>query len=468
MRPGQNKRMRGRPNNNGGGGNRKGPNPLTRSYESNGPDVKIRGNAHHVAEKYLQLARDAQSSGDPVAAESYLQHAEHYFRLIASAQAAQAGFNRQPDATDTDGEDEDESGLPDRFASPQPATPFVPQPQAYAADRQPYSGGERQPYGQSNGNGERPAYGDRQNNGERPAYGDRNAYGQRQDRNGQDRNGQDRNGQDRNGLNRRPYRDNGAAGEIRTDDRGGDRTGQDRSQQDRTYQDRANQDRANQDRTGQDRTGQDRTGQGTYQDRQSRRERFAQERQERNGQSYDRQDRSAGDRYREGEQPRDPYAGEQPRVDMPADRQPDYGYQSESAPDAFAPQPSPAQPNAVQPSLAQPTASASTAQPGTASQPAARAEPTPRREARQERAAAVTEDAPGLPSFITTPTRVASVEPVTAQPEPSLASETAFPGDGAEEAPKFPRRRRRTTRASAEAKDAPGGELSELPVPTGD
>ena len=176
MRPGQNKRMRGRPNNNSnnvGGGNRKGPNPLTRSYESNGPDVKIRGNAHHVAEKYLQLARDAQSSGDPVAAESYLQHAEHYFRLIASAQAAQAGFSRQPDAVDTEGEDEDESGLPDRFASPQPVTPFVPQaqPPAYPAERQPYVNGERPAYGdrQGNGGGERPAYNDRQGNGERPA-----------------------------------------------------------------------------------------------------------------------------------------------------------------------------------------------------------------------------------------------------------------------------------------------------------
>ncbi len=55
-------------------------------YESNGPDIKIRGTASHVAEKYLQLARDAQSSGDPVAAENYYQHAEHYFRLIAAAQ----------------------------------------------------------------------------------------------------------------------------------------------------------------------------------------------------------------------------------------------------------------------------------------------------------------------------------------------------------------------------------------------
>ena len=91
MRPGQNKqRMRGRPTN-----NRRGPNPLTRSYESNGPDVKIRGNAHHVAEKYLQLARDAHTSGDPVAAENYLQHAEHYYRVMSAAQAQQQQYQAQ-------------------------------------------------------------------------------------------------------------------------------------------------------------------------------------------------------------------------------------------------------------------------------------------------------------------------------------------------------------------------------------
>ena len=60
--------------------------------------MKIRGTAHHIGEKYLQLARDAQSSGDPVMAESFLQHAEHYFRLIAAAQAAQqaaSGYQRR-------------------------------------------------------------------------------------------------------------------------------------------------------------------------------------------------------------------------------------------------------------------------------------------------------------------------------------------------------------------------------------
>lgn len=83
MRPGNqsNKRMRGR--------GRKGPNPLTRTYESNGPDVKIRGTAMHIAEKYQQLARDAQASGDRVMSENYNQHAEHYLRIVAAAQPPQ-------------------------------------------------------------------------------------------------------------------------------------------------------------------------------------------------------------------------------------------------------------------------------------------------------------------------------------------------------------------------------------------
>jgi Domain of unknown function (DUF4167) len=79
VRQGQQNR-RGRGNNNNR--NRKSQNPLSRSFESNGPDVKIRGTPAHIAEKYLTLARDAQSSGDPVLAENYLQHAEHYNRII--------------------------------------------------------------------------------------------------------------------------------------------------------------------------------------------------------------------------------------------------------------------------------------------------------------------------------------------------------------------------------------------------
>ena len=105
--------MRGRNNNNRN--NNKGPNPLTKSYESNGPDVKIRGTAQHVAEKYSQLARDALSSGDPVSAENYFQHAEHYYRIIAAAQEQlreQYGYQQRP--FDEDGNEEEGFGQGDR------------------------------------------------------------------------------------------------------------------------------------------------------------------------------------------------------------------------------------------------------------------------------------------------------------------------------------------------------------------
>ena len=76
----------GQQNRRGRGRNRKGQNPLTRSFESTGPDVKLRGTPAHIAEKYMSLARDASSSGDPVLAENYLQHAEHYFRVLRAMQ----------------------------------------------------------------------------------------------------------------------------------------------------------------------------------------------------------------------------------------------------------------------------------------------------------------------------------------------------------------------------------------------
>jgi hypothetical protein len=126
MRPNQNNnknRQRGR-NNNGG---RKHVNPLSRNFESNGPDVKVRGNAAHVAEKYLQLARDAQSSGDPVLAENYLQHAEHYFRIVAAAQPQNQFRPDQPGQQVEQDEDDDFPPINDRFASPEPVQRFQPQ-----------------------------------------------------------------------------------------------------------------------------------------------------------------------------------------------------------------------------------------------------------------------------------------------------------------------------------------------------
>lgn len=85
MKQGSNqRRSRGRGNS---GGNRR--NPRNQSYESNGPDVKVRGTAQQVLDKYLQLARDAQSGGDRVKAEAYLQFAEHYYRIVNADQDEQ-------------------------------------------------------------------------------------------------------------------------------------------------------------------------------------------------------------------------------------------------------------------------------------------------------------------------------------------------------------------------------------------
>ena len=74
--------------NNNRGRSRRNQNPLARNFDSNGPDVRIRGNAAHIAEKYASLARDAHASGNPVTAENYQQHAEHYSRIVTAAKAA--------------------------------------------------------------------------------------------------------------------------------------------------------------------------------------------------------------------------------------------------------------------------------------------------------------------------------------------------------------------------------------------
>ena len=149
MRNGQ-KRMRGRNNNNN---HRKSQNPLTRVYESNGPDVKIRGTASHIAEKYIQLARDSQSSGDPVAAENYYQHAEHYFRLIAVAQEQfrqqNPYYNAQPQvgqsgaqgAADDNYDDDGDDGQPYMGQNEPGFTAQPPAPQA-----QPYLPRDAQPF----------------------------------------------------------------------------------------------------------------------------------------------------------------------------------------------------------------------------------------------------------------------------------------------------------------------------------
>lgn len=74
-----NRRSRGRNNRGKNGGNNR-----SQVFDSNGPEVRIRGTAHQICEKYEALAKDARSAGDAVLAESYLQHAEHYQRMIVA------------------------------------------------------------------------------------------------------------------------------------------------------------------------------------------------------------------------------------------------------------------------------------------------------------------------------------------------------------------------------------------------
>lgn len=106
------KRMRGRGHRGngagggGGGGNGGGmrhPNssggsvPLNRNhvFDSNGPDLRVRGTAQQLFEKYLQLGRDATSAGDRVMGEGYFQHAEHYFRIVSAMNQAVAQQQQQ-------------------------------------------------------------------------------------------------------------------------------------------------------------------------------------------------------------------------------------------------------------------------------------------------------------------------------------------------------------------------------------
>lgn len=114
-----NRRPRNRGGHGHGGGPRQGghgggPN-RAQVFDSNGPEVRIRGTAYQIQEKYMALAKDAASSGDQVLAESYLQHAEHYQRVINEwgVQTPRVDASQPTDAYD-------------RAQQPQPAIPAAP------------------------------------------------------------------------------------------------------------------------------------------------------------------------------------------------------------------------------------------------------------------------------------------------------------------------------------------------------
>jgi Domain of unknown function (DUF4167) len=108
-------------------GRRPQSNNLNRTFDSTGPEIKIRGSASHVYEKYLQLARDANAAGDRVAAENYLQHAEHYWRIMAASQPQQnyqAGQPQQMNGNSNSGNGRDvpvQNGSGPSFSLAEPA-----------------------------------------------------------------------------------------------------------------------------------------------------------------------------------------------------------------------------------------------------------------------------------------------------------------------------------------------------------
>jgi len=132
MRPGPNKRSRGRGNGNNPHYNRPRMPQRTQTFDSNGPNVKIRGNAYQVFERYVALAREAATSGDRIAAENLYQHAEHYFRIMnANGEGGPHGAPRPTTPADF------EMGRSEADGGETNETLVQPVPQGLPSDEQP-------------------------------------------------------------------------------------------------------------------------------------------------------------------------------------------------------------------------------------------------------------------------------------------------------------------------------------------
>jgi hypothetical protein len=256
------KRQRGRNRGGGsGGGGKPQQQNANRAFDSNGPEgVKVRGNPQHVFEKYQQLARDANAAGDRVLGENYLQHAEHYFRLLRAIQPnrpASEILGRDQFASGYDIDFEDESGQAQGGGYEEPVIENI-QPQQARDDNR--DRGDWQPRENRDGNrDDRP----REN---RNGGGDRDGrWGRDRDRNrdrprseGDDRPRDDRPRDDRP-RDERPREDRGARDDRPRDDRPRD----DRSRDDRPRDDRPREDRgARDDRSRDDRPRGDRPDRG--------------------------------------------------------------------------------------------------------------------------------------------------------------------------------------------------------------
>lgn len=112
MKPGSNpRRLRNR------GNGKRPPGRGNQTFESAGPEGKIRGTAQQVLDRYLVLGRDAALSGDIITAESFFQHAEHYYRVLNAYEDGEARrsaeWNRQPRVEMQQGADAEGDGMND-------------------------------------------------------------------------------------------------------------------------------------------------------------------------------------------------------------------------------------------------------------------------------------------------------------------------------------------------------------------
>ena len=127
MRPGPNKRSRGRNNGNNPHHNRPRLPHRIQTFDSNGPNVKIRGNAYQVFERYVALAREAAASGDRIAAENFYQHAEHYFRVMnANGDGNPHAVSRGMTPADIEMNEPEAGNSGSDYESPQTSLPILP------------------------------------------------------------------------------------------------------------------------------------------------------------------------------------------------------------------------------------------------------------------------------------------------------------------------------------------------------
>lgn len=80
VRRGRSRTGQGRKNN----GQNRGHNRQNQSRHNPG---RVKQQATQAMEKYLNLFREARISGDRIEAENYRQHADHYYRVVAEANA---------------------------------------------------------------------------------------------------------------------------------------------------------------------------------------------------------------------------------------------------------------------------------------------------------------------------------------------------------------------------------------------